>query len=84
MLVNAGNGANWFGTFLQWISPLRYINELAMRRMLAGRDQFVQDWILTELGFTWGVTTCLIAAVLYMIVCCCLSLFLMNYLARKG
>ena len=38
MLTNAGSGSNWFGDFLQWISPLRYLNELAMRRMLAGRD----------------------------------------------
>jgi len=37
MMANAGDGANWFGTFLTWISPLRFLNELAMRRMMAGR-----------------------------------------------
>ena len=39
MLTNAGSGSNWFGDFLQWISPLRYLNELSMRRMLAGRHE---------------------------------------------
>lgn len=41
MLVNAAT-ANWFGQFLQWISPLRYLNELMMRRMLAGRTQLAE------------------------------------------
>ena len=38
MMINASN-ANWLGVFFQWISPLRYVNELAMRRLLAGRPQ---------------------------------------------
>ena len=40
MMINASN-ANWLGVFFQWISPLRYVNELAMRRMLAGRPQML-------------------------------------------
>ena len=38
MMINASN-ANWLGVFFQWISPLRYVNELALRRILAGRPQ---------------------------------------------
>ena len=40
MMTNAAE-ANWFGDFLQYISPLRYVNELAYRRMLAGRPERV-------------------------------------------
>jgi len=40
MLVNSAS-ANWLGKFLQWISPLRYVNELAMRRLLAGRPDYL-------------------------------------------
>lgn len=44
VLINASDsGSNWFATFLQWISPLRYINELAMRRILAGRLDIIQN-----------------------------------------
>ena len=38
MLISAAD-ANWLGVFFQWISPLRYVNELALRRILAGRPQ---------------------------------------------
>ena len=81
MLVNAAT-TNWLGTFLQWISPLRYINELGMRRMLAGRNDQVQDAVLERLGFTWGTTTCYVLAYMYFLGCLGLGLLLMNRLSR--
>jgi len=81
MLVNA-NTSNYFGIFLQYISPLRYLDELAMRRILAGRPEVFQNYVLELLGFTWGVTTCSALIATYMIVCLGLGLFLMTYLSR--
>ena len=31
LFANTGDGANWFITFLSWISPLRYGCEILMR-----------------------------------------------------
>ena len=76
MMVNAGT-TNWFGSFLQWISPLRYLNELAFRRMLAGRLEFINNVILEQLGFTWGVMWCSVAIFCYMVVALTLAWFLM-------
>ena len=81
MMVNAAQ-ANWFGQFLQWISPLRYINELAFRRMLAGRNKLVAQTILSQLGFTWGVTWCSVALLCYMICALGVGWFLMSYLSK--
>ena len=81
MMVNAAQ-ANWFGQFLQWISPLRYLNELAFRRMLAGRNKLVAHTILHQLGFTWGVTWCSVAIFSYMICCLGVGWFLMYYLSK--
>ena len=81
MLVNAAS-ANWFGMFLMWVSPLRYVNELSFRRMLAGRNEIINEIILEQLGFTWGVTTCSVAIFIYMVVCLGLGWFLMYYLSR--
>ena len=76
MLVNAGDGSNWFADFLQYISPLRYINELMLRRMLEGRREIIDDHILEELGFTWGVATCWYLVLAYMGYCLILGWFL--------
>ena len=41
VMVNAGPDSTHFTKFLTYISPLRYLNELGMRLMLAGRDEYV-------------------------------------------
>ena len=81
MLSNS-QSANWFGTFVQFISPLRYLNELAFRRMLAGRNELINAVILDQLGFTWGVPLCSFAIGMYMTVCLLLGWFLMNHFAK--
>jgi len=83
VLVNSKT-ANWLGTFLTWISPLRYINELAIRRMLVGRHKLVEEFVLDTFGFTWGVQTCSILCGAYMLLCIGTALFLMNYLAKRS
>ena len=65
----SANDANAFGTFLQWISPLRYLNELMFRRMLAGRPEIITEVILEKVGFTWGNTVCLSALFGFIFVC---------------
>ena len=82
MLTNART-TNWFGTFCQYISPLRCLNELSLRRMLAGRNRVTSALILQELGFTWGVTTCSVLLFTYMVVCFTLGWSLMNFRARR-
>ena len=81
MLTNVGT-SNWFGKFVQWISPLRFLNELLFRRMLAGRNEFISDIILEQLGFTWGMQWCSIGLLAYMVVTLGLGWFLMSYFAR--
>ena len=81
MMANAAT-TNWFGTFLQYISPLRFLNELSFRRMLAGRNVIISDLILNQLGFTWGYTACSIAILSYMVVCLVLGWFFMTYRAK--
>ena len=75
MMVNAAT-ANGFGRFLMWISPLRYVNELAFRRMLAGRVEMFNEIILEQLGFTWGVTACSTLIGAYMIGCLLLGCYI--------
>lgn len=53
-----------------------------MRRMVAGRPNLVQDYVLHKLGFTWGVPVCSMALGMYMFVAICLGWFLMSYLSR--
>ena len=74
--------STWFGKFVQWISPLRFLNELGFRRMLAGRNEVINSIILEELGFTWGVQTCSIALLSYIVVTLGMGWFLMSYFAR--
>lgn len=63
MMVNSAT-SNWFGDFLQYISPLRFGNELGMRRLLTSRN-YIEDIVLNFFGFTWGVGMCYMALVLY-------------------
>merc|ERR1712151_894111 len=62
MVNNASE--NWFGKFLEYISPLRFGNELGLRRLLTDRDK-IDDYILDYFGFTWGETTCYLALIAY-------------------
>ena len=83
VLSNASaSGSNWFGTFLQWISPLRYLNELALRRMLAGRLDIIQNGILEKFGFEYGVFWCSFALASYIVVCLLIGCFLMHTLSK--
>lgn len=82
IMVNAATGSNWFGDFLQYISPLRYLTEIALRRMLSGRPEVVQTSVLEELGFTWGSTLCYSLLYFYMFYCFLLGWFLMWYLSK--
>ena len=56
MMVNSAT-SNWFGDFLQYISPLRFGNELGMRLLLKERDT-LHDQVLEFFGFTWGEWQC--------------------------
>ena len=42
LLINA-ESSNWLATFFQWISPMRYTNEMAFRRIMDGRPKFFVD-----------------------------------------
>ena len=78
----SANDANAFGTFLQWISPLRYLNELMFRRMLAGRPEIITEVILEKVGFTWGNTVCILLCANYILCGLLLGWFLMSLLSR--
>ena len=82
-MVNAGPDSTHFTKFLTWISPLRYMNELAMRRMLAGRDMIIQDYILTGFGFTWGIEVCSVALLCYFIIGIALGMYVLNHRAKS-
>ena len=56
LFANTGSGANWFVTFLSWISPLRYGCEIIMRQVTKGRQ--AQDAILESFGYTYGDKLC--------------------------
>ena len=82
LMNNAGSGSNWFTIFVGWISPLRYLNEMAFRRILAGRNEYLQTELLEGLGFDWGVTKCSIALALYLILAVVISCLLLSRLAK--
>ena len=77
LLINAED-ANWLATFFQWISPLRYSNELAFRRILADRPGDFGDKVLTTLGYTWGPGLCAGLCFVYMIGALGTGLFVMH------
>ena len=80
MMVNSST-TNWFGTFLQYISPLRFGNELGLRRLLTGRD-LTEDAILDIFGFNWGEETCYLALIGYSAFCFVLGWAIMVFKAR--
>ena len=81
VLVNAAD-ANWLGVIFLWISPLRNTNELLMRRMLEGRPDQIQEAVLEQLGFDWGIGLSAVLCMTYMLLSLSLGLFLMTYLSR--
>ena len=80
MMVNSAS-SNWFGDFLQYISPLRYGNELGMRRLLTDKDR-IKDGVLEFFGFTWGEGMCYMAISLYSLFFFVLGWIIMVYKAR--
>lgn len=52
---NLGN-SNWMGTFLSYISPMRYASELLLRRLLS--EKFYQDYVYEFFHYEYGVATC--------------------------
>ena len=50
LVYNASSGSNWLGDLLQYISPLRVINELMFRRMLEGRGN-IKDAVILRFQF---------------------------------
>ena len=83
VMVNAGPDATHFTKFLTYISPLRYLNELGMRLMLAGRDEQVKDYVLSGFGFTWGIETCSLLILTYIIIAIALGMFVINQRAKS-
>ena len=81
ILINAQE-ANWLASFFQWISPMRYANELAFRRILAGRDENFVNETLEQLGYTWGPTLCASLCFVYMIGALSTGMILMVYRNR--
>ncbi len=53
--------------YLSYLSPMRYTCELYFRSMLksdnALYNEYIEPVILNEIGFTWGVQSCLLAMV---------------------
>ena len=81
MMVNAST-ANWFGKFLNYISPLRFANEVGMRRLLKDRDKQINEYILEYFGFTWGGNWCYLAIMIYTTFFFLLGWFVMAYKGR--
>jgi len=58
LYVNASSAATWFVQVLSWVSPLKYSIELFLRRLLKHFPTDIQDNIYEELGYEFGVQTC--------------------------
>lgn len=65
--ANAASGANWFITFLSYISPLNYGCELMMRRILEGRGPKAVNGVLDQFGYTRGDVVCSLALTGYFV-----------------
>lgn len=61
---------------------MRYANELAFRRILAGRDENFVNETLEQLGYTWGPTLCASLCFVYMIGALSTGMILMVYRNR--
>lgn len=58
ILSNVSNGASWFLSALEYISPFRYTSELGMRRILTDKNTHISAEILKFYGYTWGPAIC--------------------------
>ena len=74
-VANTGAGANWFVTFLAYVSPLRYASEIILRRMTVGRT--VQDDILDHFGYTYGIERCFACVIGFGVFCFILGWYVM-------
>ena len=61
---------------------MRYANELAFRRILAGRREALIDETLEQLGYTWGPALCASLCILYMVLALSTGMMLMVYRNR--
>jgi hypothetical protein len=75
LYVNASSGASWFVKILSWITPLKYTIELFLRRMLKHYQQAIQDAIYEELGYEFGVQTCVLALAGFLVLMVALGIF---------
>ena len=65
--TNLGKGANYFATFIATISPVRYGAEMLMYRILKGST--AEQFVLHNLGYTSGNQTCILALLLFSVLC---------------
>lgn len=59
-LANASNNANYLVLFLSYVSPLHYSGELLLRRILAGRNEDINQQILDFFGYDYGNLKCVL------------------------
>lgn len=61
-LSTTGESHYGLANVLAYFSPFRYADEVAMRRLLTGKNQHVAYEITEDLfGFTWGYEACFLA-----------------------